>query len=295
MKIKQQYKNYLKENFFLLYKHLYKPASRLFMFEEEKKLLSNGHIEASDLQSILFFTTYKCASCFAGEIINELTTNAGDKHVNFDSYFYHLEKDTDIEYEKIFSKNVFRASGFIYGPMRNYQPIPGIKQYKTLLILRDPRDVLVSYTRHSFNSIKNTLLDMTTSDNCIFTNKNLVNLLGSWSDHYNSWKRINKNFLLIKYEDLIENKKKEIIKILTKISVSEEKINNCINTTTFENMKNMEEKGFFEEQAIDEKTGKKINFFHKGKNNQWKDFLDTSTIKKIEENFETEMKELKYI
>ena len=60
-------------------------------------------------------------------------------------------------------------------------------------------------------------------------------------------------------------------------------------------MKNMEEKGFFEEQAIDEKTGKKINFFHKGKNNQWKDFLDTSTIKKIEENFETEMKELKYI
>ena len=43
------------------------------------------------------------------------------------------------------------------------------------------------------------------------------------------------------------------------------------------------------------KTGKKINFFHKGKNNQWKDFLDTSTIKKIEENFQTEMKELKYI
>ena len=170
-----------------------------------------------------------------------------------------------------------------------------------IYIVRDPRDVLVSYARHSFYSIKNTLLDMTTSDNCTFTNKNLVNLLGSWSDHYNSWKIIDKNFLLIKYEDLIENKKKEIIKIIgfinnfTKISVSEEKINNCINTTTFENMKNMEEKGFFEEQAIDEKTGKKINFFHTGKNNQWKDFLDTSTIKKIKENFKTEMKELKYI
>ena len=29
-----------------------------------------------------------------------------------------------------------------------------------------------------------------------------------------------------------------------------EKINNCINTTTFENMKNMEEKGFFEESLV---------------------------------------------
>ena len=170
-----------------------------------------------------------------------------------------------------------------------------------IYIVRDPRDVLVSYARHSINSIKNTLLDMTTSDNCIFTNKNLVNLLGSWSDHYNSWKRINKNFLLIKYEDLIENKKKEMLKILNfvnifvKIPIDETKVEKCLNSTTFENMKNMEEKGFFEEQAIDEKTGKKINFFHKGKNNQWKDFLDTSTIKKIEENFETEMKELKYI
>ena len=55
----------------------------------------------------------------------------------------------------------------------------------------------------------------------------------------------------------------------------------------------MEEKGFFEEQAIDEKTGTQINFFHKRKNNQWKDFLDTSTIKNLEENFETEMKDIK--
>ena len=87
MKIKQQYKNYLKENLFIFYKYFYKPISRLAMFSIEKRLLNNRQVEVSSLQSILFFTTYKCASSFAGEIINELTEDAGYKHVDFDSYF----------------------------------------------------------------------------------------------------------------------------------------------------------------------------------------------------------------
>ena len=97
---------------------------------------------------------------------------------------------------------------------------------------------------------------MMASDNCIFTNKNLVSLLGSWSDHYNSWTKNNKNLLLIKYEDLLSNKKKETTKIInfinnfTNISISNEKINNCLNTTTFENMQHMEEKGLFIENNI---------------------------------------------
>ena len=170
-----------------------------------------------------------------------------------------------------------------------------------IYIVRDPRDVVISYARHSSYSIEDCSIDMMTSDNCIFTNENLVSLLGSWSDHYNSWKIINKNFLLIKYEDLLENKKKEIIKIIgfinnfTKISISEEKINNCINTTTFENMKNMEEKGLFTESNIDKKIGKKIKFFNKGKKDEWKNILDYKIRIEIEKKFKNEMKELKYI
>ena len=226
MKIKQQYKNYLKENFFLLYKHLYKPTSRLFMFEEEKKLLSNGRIEASDLQSILFFTTYKCASSFAGEIINELTANAGYKHVNFDSYFYHLEKDTDIEYEKIFSKNVFRGSGFIYGPMRHYQPIPEIKKYKTLLILRDPRDVLVSHYysakySHEVGTTKMLQKRRTTQGQDI--NEFVLERLEEFAIIYEQYKR---NILhlegtiFVRYEDMISNPKDFIIKLYKILNIN---------------------------------------------------------------------------
>jgi len=170
-----------------------------------------------------------------------------------------------------------------------------------IYIVRDPRDVIISYARHSSYSIEDCWIDMTTSDNCIFTNKNLISLLGSWSDHYNSWTKNNKNLLLIKYEDLLNNKKKETIKIInfinnfTNISISNEKINNCLNTTTFENMQHMEEKGLFIENNIDKKTGKKIKFFNKGKKDEWKNILDYKIRIEIEEKFKKEMKELNYI
>ena len=196
------------------------------MFEAEKRLLSNGHIEASDLQSILFFTTYKCASSFAGEIINELTANAGYKHVNFDSYFYHLEKDTDIEYEKIFSKNVFRASGFIYGPMRNYQPIPGIKQYKTLLILRDPRDVLVSHyysAKYSHEVSTTKMLQKRRIAQGQDIDEFVLERLEEFAIIYEQYK-LNilplEGTIFVRYEDMISNPKDFIIKLYKILNIN---------------------------------------------------------------------------
>jgi hypothetical protein len=206
------------------------------MFEAEKRLLSNGHIEASDLQSILFFTTYKCASSFAGEIINELTANAGYKHVNFDSYFYHLDKDTDIEYEKIFSKNVFRVSGFIYGPMRHYQPIPEIKQYKTLLILRDPRDVLVSHyysAKYSHEVSTTKMLQKRRIAQGQDIDEFVLERLEEFAIIYEQYK-LNilplEGTIFVRYEDMISNPKDFIIKLykILKINVDIEHIEEIV-------------------------------------------------------------------
>ena len=272
MKIKQQYKNYLKENFFLLYKHLYKPASRLFMFEEEKKLLSNRHIEASDLQSILFFTTYKCASSFAGEIINELTANEGYKHVNFDSYFYHLEKDTDIEYEKIFSKNVFRVSGFIYGPMRHYQPIPEIKQYKTLLILRDPRDVLVSHyysAKYSHEVSTTKMLQKRRMTQGQDIDEFVLERLEEFAKIYEQYK-LNilplEGTIFVRYEDMISNPKDFIIKLykILKINIDSEHIEEIVKN-----------------RMVMPKREDKYSHRRSGKSGQYLEKLNSKTVKAI--------------
>jgi hypothetical protein len=272
MKIKQQYKNYLKEKFFFLYKYLYKPVSRIFMFEVEKKLLNNEHIEPSDFQSILFFTTYKCASSFADEIINELTVDAGYKHVNFDSYFYHTEKDTDSEYEKIFSKNVFRRSGFIYGPMRRYQPIPDINEYKTLLILRDPRDVLVSHyysAKYSHEVSTAKMLQKRRMTQVQGIDEFVLERLEEFANIYEQYK-LNvlplDGSIFVRYEDMISNPKDFIIKLykIIKINIDSEHIEEIVKNR----------------MAMPKKEDK-YSHRRSGKSGQYLEKLNSKTIKAI--------------
>tara|TARA_B110000014_G_C19959693_1_gene496644 strand:+ start:13 stop:858 length:846 start_codon:yes stop_codon:yes gene_type:complete len=176
----------------------------------------------------------------------------------------------------------------------------------TIYIVRDPRDVIISYAKHHSLTIENTKLAMFNSQNYTFPqtvneNERLTTMLGSWADHYNSWIKNNKNLLMIKYEDLISDTKKELLKILNfvnifvKIPIDETKVEKCLNSTTFENMKNMEEKGFFNENTVDENTGKKIVFFNKGKKNEWKKNLNSSIKEQIEIKFKKEMFELGYL
>ena len=176
----------------------------------------------------------------------------------------------------------------------------------TIYIVRDPRDVIISFAQHhsiSFEKAEYTMFDSTAYE---FPEREknpdlaLRTLLGSWSDHYNSWTKNNKNLLFIKYENLIKNKKSELSRIIKfvnnyiKIPISETKINNCINSTTFESMKQNEKKGLFEENTYD-KNGKKIKFFNYGKEGNWKSVLSKELVLNIEKKFKKEMRELKYI
>ena len=109
--------------------------------------------------------------------------------------------------------------------------------------------------------------------------------------------------MLIKYEDLIKDKKNIFLKILEfinkfkkkKISISVEKIENILNTTSFEQMKNLEkEKGFFEAMS-NKVSGKKKPFFNLGPENNWEKLLEDNIRLKIESAFQAEMKELGYL
>jgi hypothetical protein len=98
----------------------------------------------------------------------------------------------------------------------------------------------------------------------------LYNLLGKWNDHYNSWTRDKNNLLLIKYEDLLKNPKLELKKTIDflkqylTLKTDEEKINKIIETTSFNNLKNMEKKGLFKENVLNKEDNSKVNFFHLG-------------------------------
>ena len=73
------------------------------------------------------------------------------------------------------------------------------------------------------------------------------------------------------------------------------KLNKVIKTTDFENMKNKELEETFYEALIDDKTGKRKNFFNLGPKNDWRKHLDKRNKDIIEKNFSSEMKELGYL
>ena len=170
-----------------------------------------------------------------------------------------------------------------------------------IYLVRDPRDVLISYSRHLEKSIDETLELVLEDDHKGWLNEYKKDVIGeirgSWAQNYNSWK----NFyltekIIIRYEDLIKdpfNNFSNIIRYLNKLfglEINDEKIKKCIEITDFNKLKKLEMKtGFVENYS------KKELFFNQGKSKQWQDILDEKTVLKLEKKFKKEMQELKYI
>ena len=180
----------------------------------------------------------------------------------------------------------------------------------TIYIVRDPRSLIKSISNHytlsmdeAFDFLINPRL---MGDGKSFEEKKdgIYNILGRWDEHYRSWTDNKKNFLLIKYEDLIKDAEIELKRIIRflqnylNFQVDNNKIRNILKSTSFENLKKMESAGDFKEyenKAEYKKNGEKFNFFHLGPQNIWKENLKHEIALKIEKNFYKTMKELEYL
>ena len=177
-----------------------------------------------------------------------------------------------------------------------------------IYIVRDPRNVITSISNHySFNIEEsyNFMIDhnkMLVADKWGGKNFGIGEMLGSWSQHYKSWQNIKfAPILNIKYENLINDTKNSLITIINflqrfiEVKVDNKKILKTVESCNFENLSKMEKKQGFDEAAYSEKSSKKVDFFHLGEKNNWKNLLNSEMEKKIRTAFDKEMKELKYI
>ena len=169
-----------------------------------------------------------------------------------------------------------------------------------IYIVRDPRDVLISYSSYMEKSMDETLKFMLNKETYEVGEfkKKIYNktLLGSWSDHYNSWKNYkSREIIIIKYEDMVNSASSTFLKVLTylskiiKIDVDHTKMHKAIEETSFKNLKSLEiNEGF--------KTNlSKNEFFRKGVVGDWREKLNKEQVEKIEKAFESEMIELGYL
>ena len=168
-----------------------------------------------------------------------------------------------------------------------------------IYIVRDPREVAVSFSKHFNKSYNETIEIMTNKQSCLspLDNGSLV-LISSWDVNYQSWKISNIPTLFIKYENILKDTEKEILKIysflntilnLNKKNITQ-LVNNITKTTKIEILKNHEEKFGFSEKSKFNKS-----FFDQAKLDSWKEKLDKFHISKIEENFEKTLIDLEYL
>ena len=218
--------------------------------------------------------------------------------------------DIDINVDKAVFKNSINAQKFINKEkgkvkfFKTHSSLSKIDDYNftdlqntlgVIYIVRDPRNIVNSLAHHYNFSIDEAIDTMIDEKKFMSrTDKNAEVFTGSWNFNYNSWKNLeqHKKYFLIKYEDLIKNKKSVILKIFEflnslgmKLDIDMIKLNKVIKTTEFEEMKTKEQKETFTEAMIDEKTGKRKIFFNLGPKNDWRVNLDKKNRDKIEKAF----------
>ncbi len=270
---------------------LFFSESGIFSFDLLKKIVS-------------FEELSRLTKCYNTRAENINTKNWKEKNILIFQNFRDIQKKNNLGFREDFAffKTHFNGKNFDGQRFLINDYLRGI-----IYIYRDPRDVCVSWARHS-NLSKNQSVDFMLNESAWirwlgkekFKNyKNDVPVfLSSWEKHVRSWIDLKHNcpFLLLNYEDLVYQKKDTIKKIIDffednfkiKISNKEIKINNILDSTSFNNLQKLEIKQGFNESINENK------FFAVGQKNQWKNELEQNQIKILEDEFGLMMKKLKY-
>ena len=214
------------------------------------------------------------------------------KLLGFDQHFIFLKTHSGL----------FEINGFPFTKEINTRGI--------IYIVRDPRDICISWSKHTnislndsidfmlhdFSSIK--WMEPKNSGNLFTENKRPCSLLSSWDKHVLSWTSLKWKvpILILKFEDLVYNKEKQVLNLIKFFEENygfvfknlDIKLQNILTSTQFERLKKEEEEKGFLESTDNNK------FFSVGKKDQWKNKLNKGQIQKIENRFSQLMRKFNY-
>ena len=203
--------------------------------------------------------------------------------------------------------NIFKTHN-ILGSINNNNFTNKKNTVGAIYIVRDPRNVLTSLQNH-YELSKDEALEFMLSEKKYIHDYHAKDdfsdfqFISSWEKNYKSW--INQKIFpvkLIRYEDLSIKTLEilaEIIEFIQNITQEKKDFNNlkaqnCVKSTNFENMKNIEQNSGFIESVLSKNDSKKIPFFHLGPKNDWQSIFDKNYQKKLKLIFENNLRELNY-
>lgn len=161
-----------------------------------------------------------------------------------------------------------------------------------IYLTRDPRDLVISISKHYEISIDEAIKFINDDDKMII-NKNsfLGHVLSSWSKHVSSWLII-PGVMCFRYEDILKYPKeafKKMVEILYMPVYEEQRFDFAVENASFKNLSEQEDKNDFVERKGKDK------FFRVGKANQWRKILTDKQVNIIEENNKEIMERFGYL
>lgn len=133
-------------NFPNTFRVLISKPSAAIRFKNEATFLKSQLKSKTESPSILLFTTHKCASTYTSKILKRIAESKGYTNIDVEAYLS-LNDYAPADFFKLKEniKKIDQNKGFLIGPLRYFVGIEKLSQYKIVLVLRDPRDVLTSY------------------------------------------------------------------------------------------------------------------------------------------------------
>ena len=199
----------------------------------------------------------------------------------------------------------------VFGKLNNFDFTNNQNSIGCIYVVRDPRNVITSLKNHYQLNDDQAFNWITNEKNYIYNINDFENsgygdfqFISSWNTNYKSW-TIQKKIpvKLIKYEELLNSTYAVFLDVINFINIitknnqklDKNKIKKTLKSTSFDALKKNEKKYGFTE-AVPDKTSKnkKITFFNLGPKNDWKQILDTTLAKKLNNTFAKDLKELKY-
>jgi hypothetical protein len=198
-------------------------------------------------------------------------------------------------HEETYANNVIPAPFHFVKSHCSYwqQPLPLVNYKHVVYIIRDPRDVVLSYYRYREKL----------SHYSFGLDQFIVDWLNgriwpcSWQEHVNSWTggnthNVRLNLCVIRYEDLLSNAERQILQLISSlgIDVTQEVVQRAVASANIEKMRLKEKKGMRESEKA-----KGFQFIGPATSRVWKDTLTSCQVDLISRYAGTAMERYGYI
>ncbi|QVM83707.1 sulfotransferase domain-containing protein [Novosphingobium decolorationis] len=117
-------------------------AAYLYYSRETRARFLPARRTSSD--GAVFFTMQKCASTYITKALAIVEECYAKTVYNFEGLYWSSGDPDMVRSIHRDAEKLFVQPNAIYGPMRNFFPVPNLEKRPLVLMLRDPRDVLVS-------------------------------------------------------------------------------------------------------------------------------------------------------